>query len=120
MLIKVPPLILYMRQEGRGIGLTNKIKAYSLQEQGMNTIEANEALGFKPDARDYGIGAQILNQLGVRKMMLMTNNPTKRVGLESYGLEVVDRVSIEIEPVPENEEYLKTKKYKMGHILKHL
>jgi 3,4-dihydroxy 2-butanone 4-phosphate synthase / GTP cyclohydrolase II len=113
-------VILYMRQEGRGIGLTNKIKAYSLQEQGMNTIEANEALGFKPDARDYGIGAQILNQLGVRKMMLMTNNPTKRVGLESYGLEVVDRVSIEIEPVPENEEYLKTKKYKMGHILKHL
>lgn len=113
-------VILYMRQEGRGIGLTNKIKAYSLQEQGMNTIEANEALGFKPDARDYGIGAQILNQLGVRKMMLMTNNPTKRVGLESYGLEVVDRVPIEIEPVPENEEYLKTKKYKMGHILKHL
>lgn len=113
-------VILYMRQEGRGIGLTNKIKAYSLQEQGMNTIEANEALGFKPDARDYGIGAQILNQLGVRKMMLITNNPTKRVGLESYGLEVVDRVAIEIEPVPENEEYLKTKKYKMGHILKHL
>ena len=113
-------VILYMRQEGRGIGLTNKIKAYSLQEQGMDTIEANEALGFKPDARDYGIGAQILNQLGVRKMILMTNNPTKRVGLESYGLEVVDRMPIEIQPVPENEEYLKTKKYKMGHILKHL
>lgn len=113
-------VILYMRQEGRGIGLTNKIKAYSLQEQGLNTIEANEALGFKPDARDYGIGAQILNHLGVRKMLLMTNNPTKRVGLESYGLEVVDRVPIEIEPVPENEDYLKTKKYKMGHILKHL
>ncbi len=113
-------VILYMRQEGRGIGLTNKIKAYSLQEQGMDTIEANEALGFKPDARDYGIGAQILNQLGVRKMILMTNNPTKRVGLESYGLEVIDRLPIEIQPVPENEEYLKTKKYKMGHILKHL
>lgn len=113
-------VILYMRQEGRGIGLANKIKAYSLQEQGMDTIEANEALGFKPDARDYGIGAQILNQLGVRKMILMTNNPTKRVGLESYGLEVVDRMPIEIQPVPENEEYLKTKKYKMGHILKHL
>ena len=113
-------VILYMRQEGRGIGLTNKIKAYSLQEQGMNTIEANEALGFKPDARDYGIGAQILNQLGVRKMMLMTNNPTKRVGLESYGLEVVERVPIEVAHNDRNIDYMRTKKTKMGHLLQHL
>lgn len=113
-------VLLYMRQEGRGIGLLNKIRAYALQEQGMDTVQANEALGFQPDARDYGIGAQILSDLGVHKMRLLTNNPTKRVGLESYGLEVVERVPIE---VPHNErsiDYLRTKKTKMGHLLQHL
>jgi 3,4-dihydroxy 2-butanone 4-phosphate synthase/GTP cyclohydrolase II len=113
-------VVLYMRQEGRGIGLVNKIKAYALQEQGMDTVEANLELGFQPDPRDYGIGAQILYDLGVRKMRLMTNNPKKRVGLQSYGLEVVDLVPLEVESVPENAKYLETKRDKMGHILRHL
>lgn len=108
-------VVLYMNQEGRGIGLINKLKAYKLQESGMDTIEANEALGFKPDLRDYGIGAQILRQLGITKMRLMTNNPSKRVGLQGYGLEIVERVSIEVGAYPENEKYLKTKRDRMGH-----
>lgn len=104
-----------MNQEGRGIGLMNKLRAYKLQESGLDTVEANEALGFKPDHRDYGVGAQILRHLGIRKLRLMTNNPTKRVGLEGYGLEIVERVSIEIMPYPENERYMKTKRDRMGH-----
>jgi 3,4-dihydroxy 2-butanone 4-phosphate synthase/GTP cyclohydrolase II len=110
-------VIVYMHQEGRGIGLTNKIKAYKLQEQGMDTVEANLALGFKEDLRDYGIGAQILVDLGVRKMRLMTNNPKKIVGLEGYGMTVTERVPIEIKPTENNIRYLTTKKKKMGHIL---
>jgi len=111
-------VILYMRQEGRGIGLVNKLKAYNLQdEEGLDTVEANVQLGFKPDLRDYGIGAQILRDLGVRKMRLMTNNPKKIVGLEGYGLQVVDRLPIEIIGDTENKKYLKTKRDKMGHIL---
>ncbi len=106
-----------MRQEGRGIGLVNKLKAYELQDKGLDTVEANIKLGFKPDLRDYGIGAQILVDLGVRKMRLMTNNPKKIVGLEGYGLKVVERVSIEISPHERNLVYLKTKKKKLGHIL---
>ncbi|MBI3258186.1 MAG: GTP cyclohydrolase II [Ignavibacteriae bacterium] len=113
-------VLLYMRQEGRGIGLVNKVKAYSLQEQGLDTVEANLHLGFTPDPRDYGIGAQILVDLGVCKMKLLTNNPTKRVGLESYGLEVTERVPIVIEPNEINQEYMNTKKTKMGHLLDHL
>ncbi len=110
-------VVLYMRQEGRDIGLINKIKAYALQEQGLDTVEANEELGFKPDPRDYGIGAQILVDLGVKKMRLITNNPTKRVGLASYGLEITECVPIEIEPNSINKDYLLTKKLKMGHHL---
>ncbi|HRR41963.1 MAG TPA: bifunctional 3,4-dihydroxy-2-butanone-4-phosphate synthase/GTP cyclohydrolase II [Syntrophales bacterium] len=110
-------VIVYMRQEGRGIGLANKIKAYELQEKGRDTVEANIELGFKEDLRDYGIGAQILVDLGVRKMRLMTNNPKKIVGLQAYGLSVVERVPIEIEPTENNIHYLETKKKKMGHIL---
>ncbi len=110
-------VLLYMNQEGRGIGLVNKLKAYKLQEQGLDTIEANEALGFKSDHRDYGIGAQILRQLGVQKMRLMTNNPSKRIGLNGYGLEITERIPIEIQPYPENEKYLRTKRDKMGHEL---
>lgn len=109
-------VILYMQQEGRGIGLLNKIKAYALQDQGCDTVEANLRLGFKPDLRDYGIGAQMLADLGVKKMRLMTNNPTKIVGLEGYGLEVVEQVPIVIEPCSTNLRYLKTKKEKMGHL----
>jgi len=110
-------VIVYMRQEGRGIGLINKLKAYHLQDKGRDTVEANIELGFPVDLRDYGIGAQILVYLGVRKMKLMTNNPKKIIGLEGYGLEIVERISIEIPPTKENKRYLKTKKDKMGHIL---
>jgi len=111
-------VILYMNQEGRGIGLLNKLKAYKLQEQGMDTVEANLALGFKMDERDYGIGAQILRNLGISKMRLMSNNPSKRAGLIGYGLEIVDRVPIQIASNQHNEKYLSTKKEKMGHHLK--
>ncbi len=110
-------VILYMRQEGRGIGLANKLKAYELQDKGLDTVEANLELGFKADLRDYGIGAQILVDIGVRKMRLMTNNPKKIVGLEGYGLKVVERVPMEIRPQEKNIIYLKTKKKKLGHIL---
>ena len=109
--------IIYMRQEGRGIGLRNKLKAYSLQDQGADTVEANEMLGFKDDLRDYGIGAQILVDLGLRKIRLLTNNPKKIKGLEGYGLQVIERVPIEIEPHERNMKYLQTKREKMGHIL---
>jgi 3,4-dihydroxy 2-butanone 4-phosphate synthase/GTP cyclohydrolase II len=111
-------ILLYMRQEGRGIGLANKLKAYALQDDGMDTVEANVKLGFKPDLRDYGIGAQILVSLGVHKMRLMTNNPKKLVGLEGYGLRIVDRVPIEARPHDKNIKYLSAKKKKLGHILK--
>ncbi len=110
-------VIVYMRQEGRGIGLANKLKAYSLQEDGKDTVEANEALGFKADMREYGIGAQILVDLGLHKIRLMTNNPRKIIGLQGYGIEVVERVPIETKPNKENVEYLKTKAQKMGHLL---
>jgi 3,4-dihydroxy 2-butanone 4-phosphate synthase/GTP cyclohydrolase II len=111
-------VILYMRQEGRGIGLINKLKAYALQDnEGLDTVDANIELGFKPDLRDYGIGAQILRDLGVRKMCLLTNNPKKIVGLEGYDMEVTRRLSIEVGAVPENIDYLKCKKDKMGHLL---
>ncbi|MBI4843035.1 MAG: bifunctional 3,4-dihydroxy-2-butanone-4-phosphate synthase/GTP cyclohydrolase II [Nitrospirae bacterium] len=110
-------VLLYMRQEGRGIGLANKLKAYELQDQGLDTVEANIKLGFKPDLRDYGIGAQILVNLGVRKMRLVTNNPKKIIGLEGYGLKIVDRVPIETTPHKKNINYLKVKKKKLGHLL---
>lgn len=110
-------IVLYMRQEGRGIGLANKLKAYSLQDQGKDTVEANEALGFKADLRDYGIGAQILRKLGVKKIILLTNNPKKVVGLKGYGLEIVKRIPIEVPPNSVNERYLKTKRDKLGHML---
>jgi 3,4-dihydroxy 2-butanone 4-phosphate synthase/GTP cyclohydrolase II len=108
-------VILYMNQEGRGIGLINKLKAYKLQEQGMDTVQANLALGLPMDGRDYGVGAQILRDLGVSKLRLISNNPTKRVGLLGYGLEIVEQLSIEIVPNPHNERYLQTKRDKMGH-----
>jgi 3,4-dihydroxy 2-butanone 4-phosphate synthase/GTP cyclohydrolase II len=111
--------LLYLRQEGRGIGLLHKIMAYKLQdEENKDTVEANEALGFKADQRDYGIGAQILHELGVHKMRLLTNNPRKFVGLEGYGLEIVERLPIEIPVSDANRRYLKTKREKLGHILR--
>jgi 3,4-dihydroxy 2-butanone 4-phosphate synthase / GTP cyclohydrolase II len=110
-------VFLYMRQEGRGIGLTNKLRAYHLQDQGLDTVEANLRLGFQPDERDYGIGAQILADVGLHAIRLLTNNPAKRVGLGSYGLEVVERVPLEITPNPRNRKYLETKKHKLGHML---
>ncbi len=113
-------VILYMRQEGRGIGLVNKLKAYALQDQGHDTVEANEALGFQADLRDYGIGAQILAELGVKKIRLMTNNPKKIVGLEGYGLEIVERVAIQMDACDTNIKYLKTKQEKLGHLLENI
>ena len=110
-------IFLYMRQEGRGIGLHNKIKAYSLQDEGLDTVEANETLGFEPDLRHYGVGAQILRDLGVRKLNLLTNNPKKVVGLSGFDLEIVDRIPVEAEVTDENRTYMKTKKSRMGHIL---
>jgi 3,4-dihydroxy 2-butanone 4-phosphate synthase/GTP cyclohydrolase II len=110
-------VLLYMRQEGRGIGLHNKLRAYALQDEGMDTVEANHALGFPADRRDYGIGMQILADLGIREMRLLTNNPAKRAGLEGYGLKVVERVSIVVEPNAFNLRYLETKRTKLGHLL---
>ena len=110
-------VVLYVRQEGRGIGLVNKLKAYKLQDEGMDTVEANEKLGFRPDLRDYGIGAQILRDLGVGEMRLMTNNPKKVVGLHGYGLRIVERVPLEVNPNDINEKYLKTKRDKLGHLI---
>lgn len=113
--VKGSGVILYMRQEGRGIGLANKLKAYRLQDKGLDTVEANEALGFKADLRDYGIGAQILADLGLSKIRLLTNNPKKIVGLEGYGLEVIERVPLAVKPSESNKRYLKTKREKLGH-----
>ena len=110
-------VIVYLNQEGRGIGLMNKMRAYKLQEEGMDTVDANLCLGFKADERDYGVGAEILRQVGVRKMKLITNNPVKRIGLESYGLTITENISIEIEPNNYNTKYLRTKAERMGHTL---
>ena len=113
-------VLLYLYQEGRGIGIVNKLKAYSLQDEGHDTVQANEALGFKPDLRDYGIGAQILRKLGLGKIRIMTNNPRKIVGLEGYGLELVERVPIEVQAKKDNLKYLRTKQEKMGHIFENI
>ncbi|MGI9569249.1 MAG: GTP cyclohydrolase II RibA, partial [Desulfobulbia bacterium] len=110
-------VLLYIRQEGRGIGLVNKIKAYALQDQGLDTVEANERLGFQPDLRNYGIGAQILVDLGVKNMRLLTNNPKKMVGLDGYGLRIIEQMEIETEPNEYNRRYLKCKQLKMGHLI---
>ena len=111
-------VLLYLLQEGRGIGLFNKLRAYELQERGHDTVEANEKLGFGPDQRDYGIGAQILLDLGVRRMRLMTNNPSKYIALSGYGLEIVERVPLEVPPTEATRDYLKVKREKLGHLLK--
>jgi 3,4-dihydroxy 2-butanone 4-phosphate synthase/GTP cyclohydrolase II len=111
-------VVLYMHQEGRGIGLVDKIRAYGLQDRGMDTVEANMALGYQPDLRDYGIGAQILADLGLKNIRLLTNNPRKIVGLEGYGLKVAERLALEVASIPESYRYLKTKKEKLGHDLK--
>ena len=111
-------VVLYMNQEGRGIGLLNKMKAYKLQEEGLDTVDANLHLGFKPDERSYGVGAQILRRLGISKLRLMTNNPVKRAGLEGYGLEVVENVALEVTPNEHNVFYMKTKRDRLGHRLK--
>ena len=110
-------VVLYMRQEGRGIGLANKLHAYRLQDEGLDTVEANEKLGFRPDLRDYGIGAQILRDLGVCRIRLLTNNPRKMVGLKGYGLDIVERVPLEMHPNDINERYLRTKRDKLGHLI---
>jgi 3,4-dihydroxy 2-butanone 4-phosphate synthase/GTP cyclohydrolase II len=110
-------VLLYLLQEGRGIGLINKLRAYELQEQGHDTVEANERLGFRPDHRDYGIGAQILRDLGVRRMRLLTNNPKKQQALAAYGLEVVERVPLEVPPTAASRDYLRAKREKLGHLL---
>ena len=109
--------IIYLNQEGRGIGLMDKIRAYKLQEEGLDTVDANLHLGHAADERDYGVGAQIINMLGIRKMRLMTNNPVKRKGLEGFGLEVVENVPIEVPTTPYNQRYMETKKTRMGHEL---
>ena len=113
-------VLLYLYQEGRGIGILNKLKAYALQDEGHDTVQANAELGFKPDLRDYGIGAQILRALGLGKIRIMSNNPRKIVGLEAYGLEMVERVPIEVQPQKHNIKYLKTKQDKMGHLIKNV
>jgi 3,4-dihydroxy 2-butanone 4-phosphate synthase/GTP cyclohydrolase II len=113
-------VLLYLYQEGRGIGLVNKLKAYALQDQGKDTVQANEELGFKPDLRDYGIGAQILRKLGLGKIRIMTNNPRKIVGLEGYGLHLVERVHIEVQAKEDNIKYLRTKQEKMGHMFQNI
>jgi 3,4-dihydroxy 2-butanone 4-phosphate synthase/GTP cyclohydrolase II len=112
-------VVVYMNQEGRGIGLMNKMKAYKLQEEGLDTVDANLHLGFKADERDYGVGAQILRQVGVTKIKLMSNNPVKRIGLEAYGLSIVENVAIEVAPNKYNQFYMETKKTRMGHDLKY-
>jgi 3,4-dihydroxy 2-butanone 4-phosphate synthase/GTP cyclohydrolase II len=111
-------VLLYLLQEGRGIGLMNKLRAYELQEEGHDTVEANERLGFRPDQREYGIGAQILRDLGVRQMRLMTNNPSKYIALNGYGLEIVERIPLEVPPTDNSRAYLRAKREKLGHLLK--
>ena len=113
-------VLLYLYQEGRGIGIINKLKAYALQDEGKDTVQANEELGFKPDLRDYGIGAQILRKLGLKKIRIMTNNPRKIVGLEGYGLQLVERVPIEVKAKKDNLKYLRTKQKKLGHMFQNI
>ena len=110
-------VLIYLRQEGRGIGLKDKIKAYKLQQNGLDSVEANKELGHPPDLREYGIGAQILLACGVKKMTILTNNPRKIIGIEGYGLEIIDRMSLEIAPNPANEKYMSTKRDKLGHFI---